>query len=144
MDAPFFYNDRENIIAAVEQEMAENDNVAAAYIFGSIIESGIFNDIDILILPEKSALNHIFLTYKISANLAEKLSISSDFIDAILLDLEKTDPLILGEALKTGRLIKNQNPDYLSDKLEEVSSFFLINEAVLYRRQVLLREQLEK
>jgi len=123
--------------------MAENDNVAAAYIFGSILESEIFNDVDILILPEKNALNHIFLTYKISANLSEKLNISSDFIDAILLDLEKTDPLVLGEALKTGRLIKNQNPDYLSDKLEEISSFFLINEAVLYRRQVLLREQLD-
>ncbi|MDZ7832212.1 MAG: nucleotidyltransferase domain-containing protein [Desulfobacterales bacterium] len=144
MNPPLLNKDKENIIAAVKQEMAENDNVAAAYIFGSILEPGIFNDIDILILPEKNALNDIFLIYEISANLAEKIHISSDDIDMVLLDLEKTDPLILGEALKKGQLIKNQNPDYLSDKLEEVSSFFLINEAVLYRRQELLREQLEE
>ena len=144
MNPPLLNKDRENIIAAVKQEMAENDNVAAAYIFGSILEPGIFNDVDIMILPEKNALNDIFIVYEISANLAEKLNISSDFIDMILLDLEKIDPLVLGEALKTGRLIKNKNPDYLSDKLDEVSSFFLMNEAVLSRRQKLLREQIEK
>ncbi|MBF0118769.1 MAG: nucleotidyltransferase domain-containing protein [Desulfobacterales bacterium] len=130
----------EIIIKKVQQELDKIESVVSAYIFGSILKKGVFNDIDILILLNNQAdKNSIFL--ELPCNLARSLNISSNKIDILNFDLREANPIVLIKAVK-GRLIKNVDDELLTDKLEELSCFFLMNEPILYYRKELLRELL--
>ena len=64
--------------------------------------------------------------------------------DLLFFDLEEVDPMVLSRALNEGILLKNEDPDLLSDRIDALSGFFLENEAMIRRAKELRRERLER
>ena len=58
-------------------------------------------------------------------------------------DLETTDPWVLHSAITTGDILTNKDQNFLADRIEELSLFFLVNETFLVRAKKLRDEQLE-
>ena len=105
--------------------------MAAAYLFGSAAMDGeLARDADILVLPypgASSTRDYFEVTHRI----AESLQTTDARVDALLFDLDEADPEVLYSALTNGMLIKNASPDLLSEKIEALSSYFLINEFMI-------------
>jgi predicted nucleotidyltransferase len=117
--------------------------VSAAYLFGSAAKGeGVVNDLDILVLLHRNVDKHeayINLTYRLS----QVLNISEDCIDLLFLDSEEADPIVLTRAVNKGILLKNDNPEYLSDTIDCVSRYLMDNEAMIIRGKRLRQERLE-
>lgn len=125
------------------ESIKQCSEVSAAYLFGSAAEGeGIVNDLDILVLLHRNVDKHeayINLTYKLS----QVLNISEDCIDLLFLDPEEADPAVLTRAVNKGILLKNDDPDYLSDTIDNVSRNLLDNEAMVIRGKRLRQQRLE-
>jgi len=50
---------------------------------------------------------------------------------------------VLIKAVNSGVLLKNADPKLLSERIEEISMYFLENEPVLQRAEILKKENLE-
>jgi len=128
----------ETIIGKIKRALDKNDDIAAAYIFGSILDRSVFNDIDVLVLPQNGVANP-FLDTEITCKLEDTLD-NLYIIDLLFFDLSCADPIVLGKAVEKGRLITKRNETLLSAKLEELSDFFLSNEPVIFQRKLYLEE----
>jgi len=128
-----------DLIATIKQ----CSEVSAAYLFGSAAKGEVVvNDLDILVLLNRNVDKHeayFNLTYKLS----QVLNISEDCIDLLFLDLEEADPAVLTRAVNKGILLKNNDPDYLSDTIDNVSRYLLDNEAMIIRGKRLRQQRLE-
>jgi len=117
--------------------------VSAAYLFGSAAKGeGVVNDLDILVLLNRNVDKHeayINLIYQLS----QVLNISEDYIDLLFFDTEEADPAVLTRAVNNGILLKNNDPEYLSDTIDNVSRYLMDNEAMIIRRKRLRQERLE-
>ena len=80
---------------------------------------------------------------QLKRSLAEASGLPEDKIDLLFLDLREANPHVLIKAVNSGVLIKNSNPDLLSQRIEDISMYFLENEPVLQRAEILRRESLE-
>jgi len=133
------YVDRKKLKNALEQI----PEIAAVYLFGSAVENmETANDLDLLVLLEPQFdFLHIHLT------LVEKIStavqIKPDLIDLLSFDLNLADPEVLYRAITTGVLLKNKSPQFLSDKIEALSRYFLENEYLIQEEKRLQKERLE-
>jgi len=79
--------DKEKIIEAIKEILHNNQEILFAYLFGSFIESDIYNDIDIAIFIDESSLNSISRWFEIDLSLeVEKLI------------CKKTDIILLNKA----------------------------------------------
>ncbi len=47
----------QTLIAKIKRALDQNDDIAAAYIFGSILDGTVFYDIDVLVLLENGVAN---------------------------------------------------------------------------------------
>ena len=133
---------KEETIARLGVFFQERDEVLAAYLFGSAAEGGpVVNDIDVLVVFKESDTNNILLLLsEVDVRLAEHLGLSSDRIDLIPFDLRLVKPRVLYEALKTGILLKCSDEEALTDAIENLSRYFLENEGILRRQEILQRE----
>ena len=140
VDAEF----KEQIIDRLGVFFRERDEVLAAYLFGSAAEGGpVVNDIDVLVVLEEGETNEILLLLSsLEIGLAEHLELSSDRIDLVPFDLRLVKPGVLYEALKTGILLKCSNEEALTNAIENLSRYFLENEGILRRQEILEREML--
>jgi len=79
--------------------------------------------------------------------LINKLSKVTEFkpdrIDIVVFDLDEVEPVILKKAINQGVLLINNDPDFLSDRIEELSGYFLENEPMIYRAELLKKERME-
>ncbi len=75
--------------------------------------------------------------------LSDAVGISEDQIDLLFFDTNEADPTVLYEALSTGVLLKNSDPDMLGDRIDALSRYFLQNEAMIERAKRLKKERLE-
>jgi hypothetical protein len=57
--------------------------------------------------------------------------------------LREANPHVLIKAVNSGVLLKNADPKLLSERIEEISMYFLENEPVLQRAEILRKESLE-
>jgi len=69
--------------------------------------------------------------------LAEASGLSEGKIDLLFLDLREANPHVLIKAVNSGVLLKNADPKLLSERIEEISMYFLENEPVLQRAEIL-------
>ena len=64
-------------------------------------------------------------------------------IDILFFDLDEADPEVLYDAVNSGILIKNASPDLLTDKIETLTRYFVVNEFTLKQAALLDQERLE-
>ncbi len=118
--------------------------IAAAYLFGSAAEGGpVVNDLDLLVLTYPG-INQDQAYFNILCRLVQELLIPEEKIDLIFFDLDAVDPHILHSAVTNGIIVKDQDPELLSEWIEQLSLFFLINESYIQRAKALQDEQLEE
>ena len=118
--------------------------IAAAYLFGSAAEEGsVANDLDLLVLTFPG-INQDQAYFEILYRLTQELSLSEEQIDLVFFELDVVDPHVLHSAINNGIIIKNQNPELLSERIDQLSLYFLINESYIQRAKALLEEQLEE
>ncbi len=130
-------------ITSLKEALNKSPEVSAAYLFGSAASGQRrVNDLDILVLLHRKVDTHeayIKLTYKLS----QIMKISEDCIDLLFFDLEETDPTVLTRGVNRGILLKNDDPDYLSNTIDTVSRYLLSNEAMMLRGRHLRKERME-
>jgi len=132
-----------SVLVKLRKGLEQNNDVLAAYLFGSIAaEEPVRNDLDILVLLREDADRFEAYT-QLKRSLAEASGLPEDKIDLLFLDLREANPHVLIKAVNSGVLIKNSNPDLLSQRIEDISMYFLENEPVLQRAEILRRESLE-
>jgi len=132
-----------SVLAKLRESLEQNNDVLAAYLFGSVAaEEPVRNDVDILVLLREDTDR--FETYtQLKRSLADTSGLPEDKIDLLYLDLREANPHVLIKAVNSGVLVKNSNPDLLSQRIEDISMYFLENEPVLKRAEILRRESLE-
>ena len=132
-----------SVLVKLRKGLEQNNDVLAAYLFGSIAaEEPVRNDVDILVLLREDTDR--FETYtQLKRSLADTSGLPEDKIDLLYLDLREANPHVLIKAVNSGVLVKNSNPDLLSQRIEDISMYFLENEPVLQRAEILRRESLE-
>ena len=132
-----------SVLAKLRESLEQNNDVLAAYLFGSVAaEEPVRNDVDILVLLREDTDRFEAYT-QLKRSLAEASGLPEDKIDLLFLDLREANPHVLIKAVNSGVLIKNSNPDLLSQRIEDISMYFLENEPVLQRAEILRRESLE-
>lgn len=127
----------------LRKDLEQNNDVLAAYLFGSITaEVPVINDVDILVLLREDVDRFEAYTHLVRS-LADASGLPEGKIDLLFLDLDEANPHVLIKAVNSGVLIKNSNPGLLSERIENISMYFLENEPVLQRAEILRRESLE-
>ncbi len=130
-------------LSALKECLEASPEILAAYLFGSAAAGdSVVNDVDILVFlrPDVDKYN----TYiELNLRLSKALGIAEDRIDLLFFSLEETDPRILYQAINKGILVKNDDPDMLADRLDNLSRYFLENESMIQRAKRLRRERLE-
>jgi predicted nucleotidyltransferase len=127
----------------LEQYLAEQTDVVAAYIFGSAARGdAAVNDFDILVLLDSDA--DVYEAYtRMKTDLSALLGIPEEQIDILFFDLDTSDPIILHEAIENGILVKSAHGETLGDRIETLSTYLMCNEFLIQRANRLKRERLE-
>jgi len=119
------------------------NEIEAAYLFGSAARrEPVVNDLDLLILADSNANVH-HLYFNLVQKIANDHNMPEAQIDILFFDIHLADPYILDKAVNTGILLCNKNEKLLTDRIEELSCFFLENEFLLNESIRLKREQRE-
>jgi hypothetical protein len=98
--------------------------------------------LDILILADEKA-NRLKIQLELINNLSKLTGLMADKIDVVFFDQEEVAPNILKNAINHGILLKNIDPELLSDRIEELSRYFLRNEPTILNAKRLGKERLE-
>ena len=131
-------------IRAIKEILDTCPEISAAYLFGSAATGQpVVNDLDILVLLGRDIDGNEAYS-KIVYKLSQKLKVSEDCIDLVLFDLDEVDPMILAKGVNQGVLLKNEEPDYLGDMIDQLSRFFLTNEVLIRQGRQLRKERVEK
>jgi predicted nucleotidyltransferase len=122
--------------------LSDRTEVVAAYLFGSSAEGELARDLDILVLlsPDVDASR---IYFELAASLSDTLGIQEDKIDLLFFNMDEADPMVLYEAVSTGILLKNRDPDMLGDSIDALSRYFLENDVIIERAAQLRNERLE-
>jgi len=127
----------------IKKCITETPDVVAAYLFGSAASTErTVNDLDILVLLNKGA-NRLEIQLALMNRLSNVTRFKPDRIDIVIFDLEEVEPSILQKAVNQGILLKNNNPEFLSARIEELSNYFLKNEPMIFRAELLKKERIE-
>ncbi|MFP4037074.1 MAG: nucleotidyltransferase domain-containing protein [Desulfobacteraceae bacterium] len=130
-------------LEALKQALEEKDEVLAAYLFGSAAQrDSIANDVDILLLLQPGS-NKYEVEFDLKSHLAEHLGIPEKKFDFLFFEMDEADPKILYKAIDQGILLKNANPQFLSERINRLSSYFLENDSMIEKAEYLRRERIE-
>lgn len=131
-------------IKKLKKVVAEFPEIAAAYLFGSAAKNEpVVNDLDILMLVY-SDINPDMVSLELSYRIGQSQSINADLVDVIYFDLDRVDPEVLHEAVNDGILLKNESPELLTDKIEELSFYFRENEFFIKEAHRLTKERIKE
>lgn len=123
--------------------LEHHPEVVAAYLFGSASEDApVRNDLDILVLL-RDGVDRFEAHVNLKCSLAEVACTPGRRIDLLFFDLNEARPHVLVRAVNGGVLIKNMDPRFLSERIDELSKYFLENEPVIRRAEILKKERLE-
>ena len=130
-------------IAVLKEALNESPEVVAAYLFGSAArDEPVVNDLDVLVLLHQGT-NKDTIYFDLICRIAQALDFTEDQVDILFFDLQEAAPEILYEALNQGILLKNESPELLSDKIDELSHYLIENEFFIQQAKQLERERLE-
>ena len=127
----------------IKKCVAESRDIVAAYLFGSGagMEQAV-NDLDILVFLNQGA-KRLQTQFALMNRLSRATGFNPDKIDIVVFDLNEVEPVILQKAINQGVLLLNNDPDFLSNRIEELSAYFLKNEPMIYRAEILKKERTE-
>jgi uncharacterized protein YutE (UPF0331/DUF86 family)/predicted nucleotidyltransferase len=129
-----------NILKQVLDSFPE---AAAAYLFGSAAKNEyVVNDLDILVLAYPET-NSDRLYFELCGRIAEDLGIHEDTIDLLFFDLDEADPEVLYQAVTQGILLKEEDTELLTDRIEALSQYYLVNEHLIFCAKRLRKEMIE-
>ena len=132
-------------VTDIKAVLQEHTEVSAAYLFGSSVQGdSVVNDLDILILLDGKYSDKHAACFELLHKLSVNLNLPEDYIDLLLFDYQQADPSVLKKAVNDGILIKNDDPDYLSDKIDKFSRYLMENETMMIRASHLRQERLEE
>ncbi len=121
-----------------------SSEIAVCYLFGSAAgNEPVVNDLDLLIVPYPEA-DKFGICPELAERIAASQNISPDQIDILLFDLKLADPQILYRAVNEGVLLKNEDHNLLTNKIEALSLYFLENEFLIRQAKQLEKERLEE
>jgi len=135
---------KSNLEIIIKSVVTSIPEIAACHIFGSAARhEPVVNDLDILILtyPNQDADKTV---WKALEKISDATGLPTDSLDILVFDLEMADPRVLYHAVSEGILIKNECPNLLGDKIEDLSRYFLENETIIQRAGRLNRELIEE
>lgn len=131
-------------ISDIKASIQKCTDVSAAYLFGSGAQGlNVANDLDILVLLNKHADKRTAF-FDVIHKLSSHLNLPEDYIDLLFFDYHEADVSVLVRAVNEGILIKNDNPEFLSDIIDKFSRYLLENEAMMVRGLRLRQERLEE
>ncbi len=127
----------------IERVLERSPEVAAAYFFGSAARNEQpARDLDLLILPYPG-VDTARAYFEVSRRLSEAFQLPPEQLDILVFDLGEADAEVLYKGVDEGVLLKNDFPDLLSGKIEELSSYLVANEFMLRNAKSLEEERLE-
>jgi len=128
----------------LKQVLADSPEVAAAYLFGSAAKNEpVVNDLDILILLYPN-MNQDNAYFELSYRIGQSQNINADKVDMVFFDLDRFAPEVLYEAVNHGIILKNNSSELLTDKIEELSNYFLENESLIQEAKKLRNDSTKK
>jgi predicted nucleotidyltransferase len=131
-------------ISDIKAALQRCTDVSAAYLFGSGAQGiNVANDLDILTLLNKGADKRTAY-FDVIHKMSTHLNLPEDHIDLLFFDYHEADVSVLTKAVNEGILIKNDDPEYLSDMIDAFSRYLLNNEAMMIRGLRLRQERLEE
>ena len=131
-------------IEKLKKVIGKFPEIAAAYLFGSAAKNEpVINDLDILILLY-SDTNPNYDLLELSYRIGKSQNINADLVDIIHFDLDRVDPTVIYEAVNDGILLKDESPELLTDKIEELSLYFLENEFLIKEANRLRKERIKE
>lgn len=126
----------------IKRALTAVPEIAACYLFGSAAKKeAVVNDLDLLTLVRPDAKTEMAI-WELTRQISESLAVDADQVDVLLFDLQQADPEVLFHAVNEGILLKNELPDLLTDKIEDLSRYlvaheYLINEAKRLRNELI-------
>lgn len=130
----------EEVFTKIKEYFKQRDDVAAVYVFGSIIEDEeISNDIDILILSMPDVDEDDTIVKSI-IDLSKMLKIPEKKLDIIPFSFDKVELLVLYNAVKKGRLLVENDSRVLSSRIEELSFRMMKTEPLRIRDKEYLKD----
>lgn len=130
-------------LGKIKEYLDTKPDILAAYLFGSGAGGEeVVNDLDILILADEKA-SRLKIQLEIVNNLSKLTRLTADKIDVVFFDQEEVAPNILRNAINHGILLKNIDPELLTDRIGELSKYFLRNEPTILNAKRLEKERLE-
>lgn len=134
----------EHSLENLKKILNEFSEVAAAYLFGSAAgNESVVNDIDLLVLLY-SGINMYRVYFDLTDRIANSQGVSTDKVDILFFDLQTASPEVLYEAVNKGILLKNNSPEFLNEKIEDLSSYLVENEFLIKESKELTRQRLEE
>jgi len=128
----------------LKKVLNESPEFAAAYLFGSAAKNEpVVNDLDCLILLYPD-INQDHAYFELSYRIGQSQNLNADKVDVVFFDVEKFDPAVLYEEVNHGILLKNESPESLTDKIEQLSRYFLENEFLIREAKRLRRERIKE
>ncbi len=143
----FLFNEYSMIrvdINILKQTLENSQEVAAAYLFGSAAKNeDVVNDLDILVLAYPGT-DSDRLYFELCERIAGALGIREDSVDLLFFDLDEAEPEVLYQAVSQGILVKEEDAELLTDRIEALSQYFLMNEPLILRAKQLQKELIEE
>ncbi|MEA1945858.1 MAG: nucleotidyltransferase domain-containing protein [Thermodesulfobacteriota bacterium] len=123
--------------------ITKTPEVVAAYLFGSAASAEqTVNDLDILVFLSEGSKS-LETQFVLMKRLSKVTEFKPDRIDIVVFDLDEVEPVILQKAINQGILLINNDPDFLSCRIEELSGYFMKNEPMIHRAELLKKERME-
>ena len=79
----------------------------------------VVNDLDIMVLLYRHVDKHQ-VYFNLTHKLSQVTNISEDLIDLLFFDLEEANLTVLTRAVNKGILLKNDDPEYLSNAIDNL------------------------
>ena len=106
----------------IQEVLQGNSRVIFAYLYGSIVESEDFKDIDVALYATQGGADSLLLEADIQTALSEKTSLAPDFFDVRVINNAPVDFAIT--ILTKGKLLFSCDEDSRSDYVERIASTY--------------------
>ena len=127
----------------IKKCITEIPDIVAAHLFGSAASAEqTVNDLDILVFLNQGA-NRLETQCVLINSLSKVTGFKPDRIDIVVFDLNEVEPVILQKAINKGILLINNDPEFLTCRIEELSGYFMKNEPMIHRAELLKKERME-
>ena len=106
----------------IQDVVQENPRIIFAYLYGSVVESETFKDIDIALYASQGGADALPLEADTQIALSERTGLSPDFFDVRVINNAPVDFAIT--ILTKGKLLFSRNEDLRSDYIERAASTY--------------------